>query len=344
MGNCEMLCNQLNLDKNQQITLINKSSFANHRNKTLEEINMTIRKENKEIDEINLSNQKNNNNTSLRTGANLSSSKKKINYDITSNNFDTLNENSTKDSSNTEINKFNSNLYYIKISNDTSTFSGYINKLNNKKNSFGILNYNDGDKYIGQFENDNFNGYGKYSTKKSCYMGEFVNNQIEGFGIEKWNDSDSYYIGNYIQQIKKGYGIFVLNNNLSYEGEFNDNNFNGYGTLIINKDILVKGFFTNNYIDKYNVFYENINENKIYEGEISDIFEFEGFGILYENNSRKISIGNWKGNKLNGESIIIIYNNNKKIIQKGLFKDGILEENYEQDKKTKYDKLIDSIY
>ena len=98
-------------------------------------------------------------------------------------------------------------------------------------------------------------------------MGEFVNNQIEGFGIEKWNDSDSYYIGNYIQQIKKGYGIFVLNNNLSYEGEFNDNNFNGYGTLIINKDILVKGFFTNNYIDKYNVFYENIHENKIYEGE-----------------------------------------------------------------------------
>ena len=175
-------------------------------------------------------------------------------------------------------------------------------------------------------------------------MRDFVNNQIEGFGIEKWNDSDSYYIGNYIQQIKKGYGIFVLNNNLSYEGEFYDNNFNGYGTLIINKDILVKGFFTNNYIDKYNVFYENIHENKIYEGEISDIFEFEGFGILYENNSRKISIGNWKGNKLNGECIIIIYNNNKKIIQKGLFKDGILEENYEQDKKTKYDKLIDSIY
>jgi len=326
-----MLCNQLNLDKNQQITLINKSSFANHRNKTLEEINMTIRKENKEIDEINLSNQKNNNNTSLRTGANLSSSKKKINYDITSNNFDTLNENSTKDSSNTEINKFNSNLYYIKISNDTSTFSGYINKLNNKKNSFGILNYNDGDKYIGQFENDNFNGYGKYSTKKSCYMGEFVNNQIEGFGIEKWNDSDSYYIGNYIQQIKKGYGIFVLNNNLSYEGEFNDNNFNGYGTLIINKDILVKGFFTNNYIDKYNVFYENIHENKIYEGEISDIFEFEGFGILKDNNNN-IYIGFWNNNELNGEGIIF---NNKKIIQQGIFNNG----NYCKRENTRFENI-----
>ena len=235
MGICEMVCDHIKFD-NKEITL-NKVSSKNNRNQVLNSL------------------KKDSFNSSKRTEVNLSS--KKIYSETNSNYLDLPKENiKISNSNNNRIkiikiqnsyHNFKNNLYLSKLSNENSTFLGMVNKKNNKKYSFGVLKWNDGDYYKGIFINDNFNGLGKYFTQstESIYIGYFKNNQINGFGFEKWKNG-STFTGLYNNQKKQNIGILELNKNLSYEGEFKDNNFNGYGTLYINnKETLVQGLFFN---------------------------------------------------------------------------------------------------
>lgn len=354
MGICEIVCDHINFDKNKEITL-NRSSTKHNRSRVLDTIKKDSfnSKENNinEVDDSKLfSTNKNNNITSKRTEVNLSSKKNtletnylelpKQNIKITNSNNDIIKITKIQNS----YRNFNNNLYLSKSLNENSTFLGMVNKKNNKKYSFGVLKWNDGDYYKGIFINDNFNGLGKYFTQstESIYIGYFKNNQINGFGFEKWKNG-STFTGLYNNQKKQNIGILELNKNLSYEGEFKDNNFNGYGTLYINnKEILVQGFFCNNVIDKFAI-YQNIKENKIYIGEISYEFEFNGIGMLYEKNEDKVSIGLWKNNKLNGDCIIISYNNNKKEIKKYYYNNDIFEKEYNDDRNITYEKFIDLV-
>ena len=354
MGICEIVCDHINFDKNKEITL-NRSSTKHNRSRVLDTIKKDSfnSKENNinEVEDLKLlSTHKNNNITSKRTEVNLSSKKNTLetNYlELPKQNIKITNSNNNIKKINKIQNlyrNFSNNLYLSKSSNENSTFLGMVNKKNNKKYSFGVLTWNDGDYYKGIFINDNFNGLGKYFTQstESIYIGYFKNNQINGFGFEKWKNG-STFTGLYNNQKKQNIGILELNKNLSYEGEFKDNNFNGYGTLYINnKDILIQGFFCNNVIDKFAI-YKNVKENKIYIGEISYEFEFNGIGMLYEKNEDKVSIGFWKNNKLNGDCIIISYNNNKKEIKKYCYNNDIFEKEYNNDRNIIYEKFIDLV-
>ena len=299
-----MICDQLNLDKNNQMTL-GVTGKSNKRMKTIEGLKngKNNLNESNGIDEDNLffTNPKPNNIISKRNGTNVPS-KKKSNYDTN------------------------------------------VDKKYKKKNKFGILKWKDGDSYEGYFENDNFKGYGKYFTEStgSKYKGQFLNNQINGFGEEEWKNG-SKFEGEYAHQIKKGIGILTLNDSKNYKGQFDNNNFNGYGTLSINNgEILIQGFFKNNIIQDYAI-YKNIQENIIYEGKISDNLQFNGFGILFDNNDNKIYISNWKNNILDGDCIIISNNNNEKNTQKFLFEDGEMKKEYNNNKTTIFDKIIEQL-
>ena len=336
---CEMVCDQLNIDKKNQMTL-GGFGKTNKRIKTLEEFK-NEKNNNKEFNDIDESNpffSNNKNNISMRTGANFSS-KKKLNYDT---NFDSPQNNdlNSKDSIIKNLNNY-PNLIFTNIKNKNFNFIGYADE-NNKKIEFGILKWNDGDLYKGNFENDNYKGYGQYFTEStgSNYKGEFLNNQINGYGEEEWKNG-SKFEGEYVHQIKKGIGILTLNDYLNYKGQFDNNNFNGLGTLSINNgEILIQGFFKNNIIDEYAI-HQNIKENLIYEGKINNKFEYNGFGILYDNNNNKIYICHWKNNNLDGDCIIITNQNNKNEIKKYLYEDGKMKKEYYNNKTTIYDKIIE---
>ena len=307
---CELICNQLSLENNNQLSFIDNKTKDRNRRKLFE----TYKSESSII--------KNDNNTNKFFS---DSESQKKNYKTEKNEL------------NKEEKEKKDNLKLTKIKNEDSIFLGYINEKNNKKNGFGVLKWNDGDYYKGNFKDDNFYGWGIYysNSTQSLFKGAFKNNQIYGFGIEEWkNKNNSKFIGNYINQ-KREIGTLKFNDNLKYEGKFNENNFNGNGTLMIgnseNELIKIHGFFNNNIIDKI-VFYENLKENKKYYGEISDIFEFEGFGILKDNNNNNIYIGFWNNNELNGEGIIF---NNKKIIQQGIFNNG----NYCKRENTRFENI-----
>ena len=157
MGICEIVCDHINFDKNKEITL-NRSSTKHNRSRVLDTIKKDSfnSKENNinEVDDSKLfSTNKNNNITSKRTEVNLSSKKNtletnylelpKQNIKITNSNNDIIKITKIQNL----YRNFSNNLYLSKSSNENSTFLGMVNKKNNKKYSFGVLKWNDGDYY-----------------------------------------------------------------------------------------------------------------------------------------------------------------------------------------------------
>ena len=59
----------------------------------------------------------------------------------------------------------------------------------------GILYINNGDYYIGDFNNDNLEGFGMYICKEehNRYIGQFKNNKYDGFGKFRYNNGNEYH-------------------------------------------------------------------------------------------------------------------------------------------------------
>ena len=84
----------------------------------------------------------------------------------------------------------------------------------------------DGDKYVGDFKNDMYNGQGKYtcSENSSCvckdYIGDFRDNHRHGYGTLQYKNGDKYQ-GQFIDHKRHGFAVYCLANGNRYEGEFN---------------------------------------------------------------------------------------------------------------------------
>ena len=141
---------------------------------------------------------------------------------------------------------------------------------------FGIINYPNGDKYIGEIHNNLKDGYGKlYCSNGDKYEGEFKND------------------------LKVGYGIYYFSNGTKIEGEFKNNNINGYGINTDNFRNKFEGEFINGMKDGYGKFY--FSDGHKYLGEFKNNF-IDGYGILYYSNGSKY-IGEYKKNVKDGFGI-----------------------------------------
>ena len=75
----------------------------------------------------------------------------------------------------------------------------------------GILSMKNGDKYIGCFENDLYNGFGKlrYSnddeSNRTIYIGKFKNGNRQGVGRLKWK-SGAVFDRKYFNDARNGFG------------------------------------------------------------------------------------------------------------------------------------------
>ena len=103
-----------------------------------------------------------------------------------------------------------------------------------KKNGFGIEKYNDGSIYKGDFKNDVKEGKGNlvlHSNKNKgndiIYTGEFKNNQICGIGEMKISSKKDYY-GEWVNYEMNGFGM-AHDNNLRHYGYFSHGIKEGYG-------------------------------------------------------------------------------------------------------------------
>ena len=154
------------------------------------------------------------------------------------------------------------------------TYEGIM--LNDKREIKGIMSYNNGAKYEGQWRNDKKNGKGTFTSSHyyNCknkigmkYEGEFQDDRFEGYGVVTYTNGDKYegewkrnkqygkgtvtyldgskYVGEWKDGSFDGNGIFYLKNGERFEGKFVNNKYNGYGKYYYNNGDYLEGIFKN---------------------------------------------------------------------------------------------------
>jgi hypothetical protein len=153
----------------------------------------------------------------------------------------------------------------------------YEGDLNSKglKHGTGILTWDDGDQYVGKFENDEkLNGIFTWKNGDQ-YSGEFKNNLMHGKGTYICQDGRKY-VGEWSCGYKEGKGVLTYTNGESYEGNFVRDNCQGIGCY-------------------------KSTDGKIFKGHYSQSIK-NGWGVIYWPNGSKTQ-GCWSKNHLNGPAI-----------------------------------------
>lgn len=196
-------------------------------------------------------------------------------------------------------------------------FTGYF--CNDKANKFGLFTSNEGDTYTGNYYNDKMQGYGIYCNKTSgtVYQGEFKDDKQSNYGIEIWVNGSSYE-GNFHNNFKHEIGLLKFDDSSCFKGEFKENDIQGIGTFFFSNGNKYEGQWSKNKMQGIGVY--SFADGSVFEGEFNNDVK-EGFGVLYTKGKKKVFMGFWKNNKMDGEGIIVkdsivrkyIFNNSKKV-------------------------------
>ena len=174
------------------------------------------------------------------------------------------------------------------------------------KCKIGIINYENGDRYIGEKKNRTKEGYGiYYYSNGKIYKGEWKNDIKEGFGILYLSNRDIYE-GEWKNNKKEGYGIYYYSSGSKYLGEWKFNTKNGNGIYYYSNGDKYVGELKNNIKNGNGIYY--YSDGKKYEGEWKDD-KYNGYGFYYLNgNTYK---GKFFNNSFNGYGILYLSNKNK---------------------------------
>lgn len=133
-------------------------------------------------------------------------------------------------------------------------------------------------------------------------------------------NSGELYLGNYIDNLKSGYGIYKTSTE-SYVGNFQNDKRNGFGITFDKRNHLSKvGYWEEDKLIKMDALLkrQKYSNGDMYVGQLVNN-ERNGIGFyLYKNGD--FSIGEWKNGKICGLGIVA----QKGVICIGSFKDGLL--------------------
>ena len=97
----------------------------------------------------------------------------------------------------------------------------------------GIYHYSDGERYEGEFKDDNFNGYGiKYKNNGDIFKSEFKDGIANGYGIFYFKNGDKYE-GQFKNGLNYGYGIFYSSLGFKYKRFFKNDRYEKFLFCII---------------------------------------------------------------------------------------------------------------
>jgi hypothetical protein len=211
------------------------------------------KKENKSLDKINLENEKNQENEIK----NYLNQNKKIKSYI----YDNLSK-SCKE----EV-EYRDNIKYIYLDKYEKreivcAYYGEYKKGTLKRHGRGLFIWEDGEYYLGYWENDKRDGEGtnKYSNG-NIYKGNYKNGKKEGNGMYKWKNGDIYE-GKWKNDMKDGKGKYKFSNGDVYDGFFKMDKMDGNGTYTWANKVEIKGQFKNNLINRNKYLSFNHNDKR----------------------------------------------------------------------------------
>ena len=181
------------------------------------------------------------------------------------------------------------------INNIKSFYEGETYLYNTKvKNGFGVLLQKNGEKKVGKWNNNKFEGWNYWIDEiGSLYIGFFINGKINGKG-EKYDLNDEIYFGDFNNNLPDGKGK-KINSKYVYEGQFKEGKKEGKGKIIFN------------------------NNGDYYEGFFSKD-KFNGGGHYFWKNNKYEYFGNYVNGVIEGKGI---FKYGDKAIYKGEFKNGV---------------------
>ncbi len=94
-----------------------------------------------------------------------------------------------------------------------------------EKHFKGVFTYvaKDNSHYEGQWEQNKARGIGRFQDPSGEYLGEWLDGEKHGLGIEKWNEDGTVFKGTYKKGLKEGEGVYIWGDGSSYEGQLKDN-------------------------------------------------------------------------------------------------------------------------
>jgi len=130
---------------------------------------------------------------------------------------------------------------------------------NNKSHGQGTQTWANGDKYVGEWQNDNRTGQGTQTwANGDKYAGEWQNDKRNGQGTYTWGDGEwagDKYVGLYKDGLRHGQGTYTHSNGDTYEGGYKNNLMDGQGTYAYANGRKEVGEFKNDALNGYAIKY-----------------------------------------------------------------------------------------
>ena len=176
----------------------------------------------------------------------------------------------------------------------------------NCEDGYGVYRIDNGDRYIGFFENGNFNGSGSYIfSDGNMYVGNFKDDAPNGQGTYIWTDG-SRYVGHWQGWKRHGIGT-------ESDAEGNSETSIYQNDKIVDDDI--QGCINGDCISGYGVFI--YNDGSYYEGNFIQR-KPSGQGLLVKNDGSAY-YGEFKNGKYNGYGILVNPDGSE---QEGIWEEG----------------------
>jgi hypothetical protein len=177
---------------------------------------------------------------------------------------------------------------------------------NNRLSGKGSITYRNGEKYEGTVTSGKPNGTGAaYLANGSKYIGDFRNGLMMGKGIMTLPDGAKYE-GDFINGLFEGNGVLTLSDSTKYVGGFKNGNRDGKGKQTFKDNSIYVGDFKVGLLEGKGTF--TFSDGSTYVGDFAN-GEMTGMGDRYYKNGDKHS-GEFVNGLLSGRGSFILANGN----------------------------------
>ena len=197
----------------------------------------------------------------------------------------------------------------IKHPNDPEKVQVYEGDINikNERHGYGRLTTTKS-VFLGEWRNDRFTGWGRETRRSGKVLeGKYIDGVVEGKGILR-NNKGNTYVGDFSNSKRHGKGILDTHK-VHYEGEFKNDKLSGQGRIIFkNEGHVYEGQFENNEINGYGTFKWKNGDS--YTGQMMN-GKMHGNGV-YRYNNGQVFEGTYANGIKQGKGKVYYMNSNQK--------------------------------